>query len=162
VSDRPDVERIRAPAVPPPEVPDDLAAQEERDAGAIADMTPAKRNIILYERAISSLEKQCALFNKEKAQIHETHTDNLKRLDTLVSSHAALEQAYRDARATNGLAALAMLLGWAAISAAGAISEANWKLGLFWGGVAFFAAGFVFAVQTHFRNSPKNYRADRD
>jgi len=43
------IARITPPANPPPEAPDELAKEEELDASFMAELTPQKRNIFLYE-----------------------------------------------------------------------------------------------------------------
>ena len=149
--------KIPRPSQPPPDVPDDLARLEQNDPARLADLTPQKRNTYLYERTIASLEKQQIMFIEEKNKLYESQAMMQQQLNQLVPRHAALKQAYRDARATNGLTALLMVVGGTLVSVAGAITEAKWKAGLLWSGGATFISGFLFALQASIRNQPEDY-----
>ncbi len=152
-----DLSRIPRPSEPPSDTPDDLAKMEETDAARMADLTPQKRNTYLYERTIALLERRCADLIDEKNSLLGLYSEVRQQLDRLSPRHAALKQAYRDGRATNGLIALLMVLGGILVSVAGAISDPKWKERLLWAGGASFTSGFLFALQASIRNQSDEY-----
>jgi len=92
---------------------------------------------------------------RDKSSVRASTIQN--DLDNILSKYSALKQAYKDFKAPSGLAALLMIFGGTMVSVAGAISGADWKPFLLWGGMAVFGSAFLFAAQTYLRNSPDDY-----
>lgn len=145
-------------SLPTPPIPAELAdpstSQEDDYVKRLAEMTPAKRNIHLYERQIAALSADKTIMLEEKRQLTAERRVLTKYSHDVAAHYGYLAQAHHDLKSTLGFGALLLAAGGALISVAGALSESFWKVPAFWIGLTSFAWGFVKSIFSYFHTKP--------